>query len=150
MNFSIRKAVIDTNCLIYSSIARGRKKKIIENYISNLFKKDWLLALTEQTLLEFFSIVTNPKRVKNPVTCKRAIKEITKFYKNAGYKIIKPNLNTFNFLLKILEEKNVRGALIFDYYLAATALSNGFNIILTENTKDFKNIKGLKVINPFD
>ncbi len=35
-----------------------------------------------------------------------------------------------------------------DAIIAATALSHGFTLI-TNNEKDFKNIKGLKIINPF-
>jgi predicted nucleic acid-binding protein len=35
-----------------------------------------------------------------------------------------------------------------DAIIAATALVNGF-IIITNNEKDFRNIKGLKLINPF-
>jgi predicted nucleic acid-binding protein len=35
-----------------------------------------------------------------------------------------------------------------DAIIAATALANGFTII-TNNEKDFANIKGLKIINPY-
>jgi predicted nucleic acid-binding protein len=34
-----------------------------------------------------------------------------------------------------------------DAIIAATAISNGF-ILVTDNTRDFDNIKGLKIINP--
>jgi predicted nucleic acid-binding protein len=36
-----------------------------------------------------------------------------------------------------------------DAIIAATALYYGF-ILVTENTKDFQNIKGLKVVNPYE
>jgi predicted nucleic acid-binding protein len=35
-----------------------------------------------------------------------------------------------------------------DAIIAATALANGFTLI-TNNEKDFNNIKGLKIVNPF-
>ena len=35
-----------------------------------------------------------------------------------------------------------------DAIIAATALAHGFSLI-TNNEKDFKNIKGLKIVNPF-
>lgn len=36
-----------------------------------------------------------------------------------------------------------------DAIIAATAVTNSYTLI-TSNTKDFNNIKGLKLINPFD
>ena len=40
------------------------------------------------------------------------------------------------------------GNQIFDAWLSATAIANGVDIILTADTKDFQNIKGLTAINP--
>ncbi len=48
--------------------------------------------------------------------------------------------------IKIRKEKKLK---IPDAIIAATALDNGL-ILITRNVKDFKKIKGLKVLNPHD
>ena len=54
--------------------------------------------------------------------------------------------NLHNFLnFRVLD---YMGNKLPDAMIAATALQNGF-ILVTNNTKDFKNIEGLEVIDPY-
>lgn len=71
------------------------------------------------------------------------------YYKSGFFKIIRPLPQTFGVFLKLISGKNVKKGKIFDFYLAAAALSNNIKTVCTENEKDFKNIEGLKIINPF-
>lgn len=54
-----------------------------------------------------------------------------------------------NIVDKTLELRRLHKIKLSDAVIAATALENNF-ILVSRNTKDFKNIAGLKVINPFD
>ena len=40
--------------------------------------------------------------------------------------------------------------MVFDAYLAATALCNGVETIATDNVRDFSKFSEIKVINPFE
>lgn len=141
--------LLDTNLLIYLYLKKSPKARVVKDLIYSLREKDTILVLAEQSLLEFYSVVTDPKRVKKPVSSQRAQKEITKFSQSGFFKIIQPLPGTFKILLKIINDKKIRGGRIFDFYLAATTLSNKVTTIYTENEKDFKGIKSLKVISPF-
>ena len=63
--------------------------------------------------------------------------------------VISPNQNTYYIWIELVKNYNLNGNRIFDAYLAATALSNGINQIATDNTRDFKKFKEIKLINPF-
>lgn len=56
---------------------------------------------------------------------------------------------TTDVVLKCVDIRRKRKIKTPDAIIAATALCNGF-ILITKNTRDFKNIKGLKVINPHE
>lgn len=64
-------------------------------------------------------------------------------------RIVSPSQTTYYLWLELINEHSLAGNRIFDAYLAATALSNGIDIIATDNVPDFKKFKGLSVINPF-
>lgn len=148
----VRKAksiLIDTSLLVYLYIQDSDKQKKIKALIKTKIEERVNLAVAEQALLEFYSVITNPKQVKNPMPADLARQEVDKFHKNNIFKIICPNRNTFPTFLKLIRSENVSGPMVFDYYLAATALSNQVKIIYTENQKDFKNIKPIKTASPF-
>ena len=144
-----KQVLIDTNLLIYFYIKKSPKYKIIKDLVVNLANESCLLAVAQQSLLEFYSVITSKKRVEKPVSFRMAQKEIANYYQNGFFKIISPIDSTFNIFLKIINRRRIKGGNIFDFYLAATALSNKIRIIYTENVKDFRDIEGLKIINPF-
>ena len=144
-----KQILLDTNLLVYLYIKDFPRKKIVKRLIDQWCKKGIDLFLTEQSLLEFYSVITDHRRVKKPVTFGVAQKEIAKYYQNSIFKIICPTASTFAIFLRIITHRKIKGAKIFDFYLAATALSNGVETIYTENDRNFKKIKGLRVVNPF-
>lgn len=60
--------------------------------------------------------------------------------------IIKLENNIINRVIALREKQKIK---LPDAIIAATALENNFELV-TRNTNDFKNIKGLKLFNPFD
>jgi len=150
MNKDQGQILLDTNLLVYLYIKDFPRKKIVKRLIDQSSKKGTDLFLTEQSLLGFYSVITDHRRVKKPVSFGVAQKEIAKYYQNSIFKIIGPVASTFAIFQRIIANKKIKGAKIFDFYLAATTLSNGVETIYTENDKDFKNIKGLRAVNPFD
>lgn len=143
------KVLFDTNLLVYLYIKASSKAKAVRSLLEGLAKKKVDIVLAEQCLLEFYSVITDKRRVKKPVSSKTAQNEIKKIYENGPFEIIRPSFKTFGVFLALMENKRIRNGRVFDFYLAATALSNKVKTIFTENEKDFRGIKGLKVINPF-
>lgn len=137
--------LFDTNVLVYAhnfdSTFHHYALSIVKDVVEGRLKG----VLAEQNLLEFYSIITDHKRVPNPLSPKEA-RELIKDYLHSPFEIILPNQETGEILLSLCQENNIKNGEIFDVYLAATCISNNVKTILTANVKDFKNLAVIKVI----
>ena len=77
---------------------------------------------------------------------KQAVEAILKIAESG--RIISPNFRTVLVSLEFTKKHSLVGNRIFDAYLAATALTNGVDVIATDNVKDFQKFP-IKIINPF-
>lgn len=93
--------------------------------------------------IEFFSFLT-----RLGVSHRKVIKEIRKHLK--VFPLIMPKPDTFSKTMETVSKlKWLRGAQIYDVFLAHTALDNGVSTIYTFNDKHFINFKlPLNVVNP--
>ena len=134
--------LIDTNILIYSLNADSPKYAAAQNFLKK-HKED--LEITHQNILEAIRVLTHTK-FPNPMDPKQAVEAVLKI--SEGGRVISPNLRTIFVSLELVRNHFLVGNRIFDAYLAATALTNGINIIATDNVKDFQKFP-IKIINPF-
>jgi predicted nucleic acid-binding protein len=102
-----------------------------------------LACIAQQTVFEFFSFLT-----RLGISHRKAIKEIRKHLKL--FPVIMPKPDTFSNTMKTVNElKWLKGAQIYDVFLAHTALDNGIGTIYTFNDKHFMNFRlSLNVVNP--
>ena len=129
------KVGIDTNVLFYSL---NKDSPFHEEARENLamLVEEQSAVLTQQNLVELVAILT-----RRGVTS-----EITRNYLYIfaeAMPVLKPTAKTVDLFLKQIEKKPVKGAKVFDLYLAATLISNGVNLLYTYNEKDFAGIEGL-------
>lgn len=137
--------LLDTNVLVYAhnqasplhSKALTLVKTVVEGSIRGV--------LAHQNLLEFYSIVTDKKRIPKPLSCKQAY-ELIEEYLNSSFKIIYPNSQTILEGLSLGQNLQFKNGKIFDAYLVATLFSNNIKSIITANVKDFNHFSGLEVI----
>ena len=78
MNIS-NYALLDSNVLVYAADKKSPFYKPSRVLRSSGIKGEILLCVCPQVLAEFFAIVTDPKRVKNPISSKEAIREVEKY-----------------------------------------------------------------------
>lgn len=135
--------IIDSNILIYAINADSPKNKKAQEFLRENLKD---LEITHQNILETIRVLTHQKFSK-PMGLKLALTAIQAISQSC--RIISPTQTTYYLWLELINKYALTGNRIFDAYLAATALSNGIDIIATDNVADFKKFKGLKVINPF-
>ncbi len=139
--------LIDTNVLIYSFDQENQFHLPSFNFLSfSISDESSKIYLAQQNLLEFMSVVTNPKRVENPLSIEDAFQKLIIY--QTSFPIICPlpeTISTFSQLLKRYPTFRER---IFDLYLVATALDNGIQQICTWNKKDFLKISAITVKTP--
>jgi predicted nucleic acid-binding protein len=107
-------------------------------------------VVTPQNLYEFYSVVTNPKRVLPPLPCEKAAEICRTIHESPELAKIHPSINTPIMALSLAEEHGLGGAGVFDCVLAATAKENGVEIIYTQNVDDFRRFGFIRVIDPFE
>jgi len=140
--------LIDTNILVYAYNEdvefHEEALKILENALNNKINA----AIADKSLFEFFAIITDKKRVENPITVDETI-EIIDFLVDSNIKIIYSSPFSFLKTLELTKKYQVKRQDIFDINLISLMIQNKIDTIITADDKHFKNIKEIKVFNPF-
>lgn len=137
--------LVDSNILVYAINQKSPKNKIARDFLFN-YSKTESFEIAHQNILEALRILTHPK-YPNPYLTPQAKSDLDKFSRQI--KIIHPKDETLYILYKFVEKYSLKSNLIFDAYLAATALSNDINTIATDNEKDFQIFEEINIFNPF-
>ena len=135
--------LVDSNILIYAINRRSPKHTAAQIFLQNNISN---LEVAHQNIFEALRVLTHPK-FPSPMKIQDALKAIENILKSC--RIICPNEQTHYITLLLIKTNTLISDQIFDAYLAATALSNGITTIATDNTRDFKKFKEIKLINPF-
>ncbi len=137
------KKGIDTNVLIYALDRESDfHTQALQTLVSLGESKTGVVCW--QNLTEFYAIVTDKKRIKTPLTSQMAVREIDALLNKFSLEIVGPNLGTKKLWFDLLKNKDIKGQVVHDIFLAATLLSNGVKTLVTENTGDFKGVEGLR------
>ncbi|MBU1071220.1 PIN domain-containing protein [Patescibacteria group bacterium] len=132
--------VLDTNILVYLLNADSSQHNAAKNVIKQAQKENISLVITQQTIIELIQTLT--KFYSVPLkTASQKTKQIIK----SVNKIIHPLPQTINTYLKLCQQE-VKPKSHFDLYLAATLITHKTKTLITNNPKDFNQIKQLKIL----
>ena len=138
--------LFDSNVLVYAhnqdSLFHSKAVKLI----TEVAKGSMFGILTSQNLLEFYSVITDKRRLSNPITSELAT-ELVNQYLYSPFEIIYPNITTNKIMVELLKKNQIKDGQIFDVYLAATMLSSNIKHIVTANVADFKKFESISVLN---
>lgn len=104
------------------------------------------LYITSQILCEFYSVVTNPRRMTVARTSAEALEVITDFL--TFLHVLPIPARAVEGWMDLLRRRPVTGADVFDLQLAAAILANGVSRIYTFNGADFTAFPELAVVEP--
>jgi predicted nucleic acid-binding protein len=104
------------------------------------------LFVTSQILCEFYSIVTNPRRVAKPRAAADALTAISGLL--AFLHVLPVPTHTVDRLLDLLRRHPVTGGDVFDLQIVATMQANGIDRMYTFNTADFEAFSELSILAP--
>ena len=105
-------------------------------------------VLTHQTLYEFYSVMTDPRRVDRPLDPTKAAEICKDLWNNPHIGKISQSPSTPNLVFTKSQELGLIGADVFDCVITMTAMENDVEAIYTENTSDFERFGLLMVENP--
>lgn len=141
--------LFDSNILVFAHNVASPFQKQAEKLISSVIDGRLSVVLAQQNLLEFYSIITNPKRVQMPIGLTDVHFLINEYLRSGIFNLIYPKETTLTGTFGLAEKHKIKGADIFDAYLATTMLDNDVGTIYTDNIKHFEMFDKIKAVNPF-
>src|SRR2546421_12163746 len=142
MTMSDEQSFVDANVLVYAATPAAPQYQASRA----LLESDARLCVSPQVFAEFYSIVTNPRRVTLPFMPGEAKTFIG---------LLLPQIDVLPMLgtvvtrwMELAEKHGVTGPDVFDLQLVATMLENGIRRIYTYNRSDFEQFNELDVLTP--
>jgi hypothetical protein len=145
---SVEPGVIDANILVYAVDASAPQHAASRGLLEAIRNPAAVLYLTSQILCEFYSIVTNPRRVSAPLAPDEALEVISALLSLPGIRVLPTPARAVVDLMALLRRHPVTGGDVFDLQLVATMQANDVQRIYTFNTEDFVVFPELTVIAP--
>jgi len=137
--------LIDSNILIYAFDKDEKERNLIaKEILERMINGEIEIFLSTQNLSEFYYNAT--KKIKEPLEIREAKEIISELISLSNVKIIKIYENT---ILGAINLSSEYGISYWDALIVSVMKENNIYSIITENEKDFKKIKWLKVVNPF-
>jgi predicted nucleic acid-binding protein len=142
----VEPGIIDANVLVYAMDADHPNYAASRTLLDAARIRSTTLYVTPQILCEFYSIVTNPRRVPKPRSPADAIAAISRML--IFLRVLPMPARVATTLLELLKRRPIIGGDIFDLQIVATMKVNGIQTIYTFNAADFQVFPELTVIVP--
>jgi uncharacterized protein len=138
--------VVDTNVLVYALDADAPQHAAARALLEAGRAASVPLYVSSQILCEFYSVVTNPRRVQRPCSPAAALAAISSLL---GFvRVLPMPAETVGELVRLLRRLPVTGGDIFDLQILATMNVNDIHHIYTFNTADFAAFPETTVLTP--
>ena len=129
--------LLDTNVLVYALDGSSPHHAASRAVLDQAQSSDANLCVTPQTLAEFFSLVTNPKRVSSPKLPEDALAAIESIVALPGLEVLPVPIDVVTRWVELCRQHPVKGAEIYDLQIVAVMLANGVQRICTFDKADF-------------
>lgn len=140
-------ALLDANILVYAVNEDSPYHTTAKNVIQSINSGKLAACLSCQVLAEFYATVTNPKKVRQPLSPEEA-SEAIEGYLESDISKLHPNETTLRLTLELAKRYQVTGLDIFDAQIVATMVQNRIKTIYTANEQDFNRFEEIEAVNP--
>lgn len=137
---------IDTDFLVAVEIAEHPFHREADALLQSLLADGHDLALAPQTLAEFIHVVTDGKRMPQPLILAEAINRAEHWWQAAEVVRVFPDGQTVADFFTWLTRHQLGRKRLLDTMLAATFQSAGVKRVVTNNERDFKVLGGFEMV----
>ena len=137
---------IDTDFLVAVEIVEHPFHREADALLQSLLADGHDLALAPQTLAEFIHIVTDGKRMPQPLILAEAINRAEHWWQAAEVVRVFPDGQTVADFFSWLTRHQLGRKRLLDTMLAATFQSAGVKRVVTNNERDFKVLGGFEMV----
>jgi predicted nucleic acid-binding protein len=146
---SVEPGIVDANVLVYAVDAdapqHGSSRALLDAARDGISTS---LYVTSQILCEFYSVVTNPKRVAVARSPTEALRALSAFLALPGLHVLPTPARAVTGWMELVQRHPVTGGDVFDLQLVATMQANNIQRIYTFNSNDFAVFPELAVLIP--
>ena len=143
---SVERVLVDTNVFVYATDTQSPHCPAASAFIDAVASGSFIGCVTPQVLLEFVSVVTNPKRVITVRTPEEAWAAADGFA--ASLSVVVPPEDLYARASKLAQSLKVARQDVFDLAIAITALYGDVSIVYTFDTSVFSRVPGMTVRTP--
>ncbi len=131
-------ALLDTNILVYALYEDAEYHTPCRYVLNRAQVAEAALCVTPQVLAEFFSTVTNPRRVTEAKSPEETISAIRAILAMPGMTLLPLPVDIVSRWIDLVQQHPITGSRIFDVQIVATMLGNDVKRVYTYNTSDFR------------
>ncbi len=142
----VEPGLVDANVLVYAMDADAPQHAASRALLDAARASSTTLFVSSQVLCEFYSIVTNSRRVPKPRSPEDAMRAISGLL--VFLHVLPTPARVVEAWLDLLRRRPVLGGHVFDLQIAATMQVNGVLRIYTFNDSDFEVFPELAVVAP--
>jgi aminotransferase in exopolysaccharide biosynthesis len=140
---------IDSNILVYAFNPISKFHDQAEMLLEKFVNSDGFIV-TDISLIEFYQIITNKKKLEKAISPGVAREIIRDIVLNKKIQIIENNIDILNESFRTVDIYNIKKYDIYDHLIAHICKHYGIKDFYTANSKDFERYEFLNVINPFE
>lgn len=143
-------ALVDTNVLVYALFPAMPDHAASRALLDRAKAADANLFISPQNLIEFFAVVTDPRRVTPAKTNDEALNAVADFLSQPGLALLPVPADLIKRWSQLIHQSSTTKKRAFDTQLVATMLGNNVLKIYTFNVADFQafSFAGIQVATP--
>jgi predicted nucleic acid-binding protein len=145
---SVEPGLVDANVLAYAANADDPNHAASRALLEAARDSTATLYVTAQIICEFYSVITNPRRVAAPSSSAEALRIVSALLALPGISVLPTPAGAVSILIELLQRHPVTGGEIFDLKIAATMKANKIQRIYTFNFADSQVFPELTVVVP--
>ena len=140
--------LIDSNVLIYALNKDSPYHDPSIFIIDKVLKGQIIGYITTQNLFETFAILTDKRRITNPLTPSDAYSLIASRYLSGYFKLIQALPNTYQTLFELCQKFNIIAQNIYDVTIVAVMKDHNLSDIITYDKQNFQQFNFIKPFAP--
>jgi toxin-antitoxin system PIN domain toxin len=138
--------LVDANLLLYAYHPQDERHEAAKTWLEGVLSGIEPVGFAWLTLWAFLRISTNPRVFERPLLPSEANAVVSSWLARRATSILEPEERYWGILRGLLQDDQVKGALVMDAALAALALEHGATLHTTDG--DFSRFSGLRCRNP--
>lgn len=140
--------LLDANVLVYAVNADAPQHATSRSVVERSIAGDIAAALVLQVLLEFYAVITHPRRVQHPLAPAVAWAQVAAL--RTSLPVLDVPVSTLTTLEALVQQQQPIGARVFDLSLIAQMQVHRITSVCTYNVADFRGIAGIEALTPED